>query len=331
MNSIFNMKNKLGFLRVFGVSAACYLPAILIVLLSHFWFGSSNKPSQNFSSAEQTLTNEQKKYIAEEVKKVLEQQPQEVEQARVQQEVISKIQTSIIAKEYIDGQIQQTAKVEAAQAAKGEIDRLQADWKGDLFGQITFPVVFAIASIFAAFAVKDILTEILKDQEKEKLKKEIEQELLDQIVPAAVESSQSEINRRIETIESYAYLLEYQITGILVNRSLNNEDRESSSISEDIRKNNQLTIEKLLDRATTALLMNADKLRGKDWEVFKAAECLALTAQIQDAGLSETSKNKLLEKLAKGSQIADEKEKEDPYSRIDDVIEVQLRLLIRAC
>ncbi len=68
------------------------------------------------------------------------------------------IEKSEFAQAYIEKQVTIEVNQQLQQAAQDEINKA----KGDLFAQITFPVLFAIASIFAAFAVKDILTEILK-------------------------------------------------------------------------------------------------------------------------------------------------------------------------
>jgi hypothetical protein len=62
------------------------------------------------------------------------------------------------------------------EASQEQVDKLKADLKADLIGQISFPVVFAIASIFAAFAVKDIVIEVLKKEEKDKLIEDLKAE-----------------------------------------------------------------------------------------------------------------------------------------------------------
>jgi hypothetical protein len=164
----------LSILKPFGVSIACYLPAFLLVILSASLFKPAITPSN------QTLTKEEIEQITEKVKQALEgQQKKGKVSASAQNKAVSDISTpsnastSIVAQGYIDAKIKEENKELAEQAAKDEIEKLQSSWKGDLFSQITFPIVFAIASIFAAFAVKDILTEIIKDEKIKELERKI--------------------------------------------------------------------------------------------------------------------------------------------------------------
>ncbi len=136
----------------------------------------------------------------------------------ISEKAFSENPNSILAKGYIDGQIKQEVQEQAEKVTKDEIDKLKADWKGDLFGQISFPVIFTIASIFAAFAVKDILTEILKQEEKDKVKRELEHDLIP-MISETVETNPVLV-QRLQSVEAYTSWLEHELLKIIIDQVL---------------------------------------------------------------------------------------------------------------
>jgi hypothetical protein len=113
-------------------------------------------------------------------------------------------------------------------AAKNEVEKIKAD----LYGQITFPVVFAIASIFAAFAVKDIITEILKNDEKKEVINQIKEEIEGKI-SSELSKNTKEIDQKLNLINEHVnanlaeekQTLEAQVTTL------------SRELAEDIKNN----------------------------------------------------------------------------------------------
>ncbi len=192
------------------VSFFSYLPALILLVLSFAVFKFTSNPQPAVSdltlssfiltkNEEKSLSQLKEKEISK--KSLTEEEGKELEKLEIKEKFQKVIENQIkksaeqelekqsnllksteklrdekefdLVNGYIGGEIYRQSKKEAETAAKDAIEKLKADWKGDLFGQISFPVVFAIASIFAAFAVKDILTEILKTEDKDALKKEI--------------------------------------------------------------------------------------------------------------------------------------------------------------
>lgn len=84
-------------------------------------------------------------------------------------------------------------------ALRSDIESMKATLKGDLFKDMSLPVLTAIASIFAAFAVKDILTEILKNEEKAELIKKIQEdaEALNKEFQSNIANEQKELTNNI--------------------------------------------------------------------------------------------------------------------------------------
>lgn len=101
-----------------------------------------------------------------------------------------------------------------------------AQVKSDLYGQIAFPVIFSIVSIFAAFAVKDILIEVLKQEEKKQIQIEIEEKLqeLNKSIPQKLQDyskkDREELNKKIEKMEGYINWLEHKISRIFIDREI---------------------------------------------------------------------------------------------------------------
>lgn len=79
------------------------------------------------------------------------------------------IQGENLQGKYVKGLIESEAEKQAKEIVKDKTDQL----KGELFGQISFPILAAIVSIFTAFVVKDAVLELLKKDEKDKLIEEL--------------------------------------------------------------------------------------------------------------------------------------------------------------
>jgi hypothetical protein len=167
------MSNRFIKWPFFRISLLTYLPAFILVLFCFALFRYANNPQKpEASQVEKQAQLDLENLIKTSLRKEL----------AMQNEIIKKAGNTddkqlYILDKYVSGEIYRQLKEESESAAKDEIEKLKADWKGELFGQISFPVLFAIASIFAAFAVKDVLTEILKDNEKEKLESDMRQDL----------------------------------------------------------------------------------------------------------------------------------------------------------
>ena len=313
---------------VFRISIACYVPALIIVVVSFFLFRNTSISSQS-NQTNQLLTEEQRNQITEEVKKALKRQPEEVEEALALQRAISEVPISIVAKEYIDGQVRQESEEQVKQV-EDEVNNLKENWKGDLFGQIAFPVVFAIASIFAAFAVKDILTEILKEQERDRIKQELKQELRNQIVPEAIE--RDEINERVEAVEICTYWIEYELMTLSINQLID-EIKETSSSSQKIEDNVLSAIDNFFNRANLVLDKVSSNVREKELELIRRSKSEILSTKLRSIGLDDKVQaliKKTNEKLQTTGREKDKLESgpESKFVRLENILQVQMRLLL---
>lgn len=294
-------------LKILLVAMACYAPALFLT-----WV--------NFNSSKPTVTADKginetglNSHIEGEVQKQFDRQ-----------RAIPKIESSPLAKEYLTGQIKEEAKAQADKAAQDEISKA----RGELFGLISFPVLFAIASIFAAFAVKDILTEILKDQEKEKVKDELRRELKEQIVPNAIKAER--ITKRLQAVEAYTNLLEHELLNIAINQVIDASKKSLDSTSEEAEQRLSAAIEKLHNRLNITL--DRVELRQQDLDKMRQAENVALKAKIKSLGLTEESESNLLLRIAEKSQIREEKSadftSERAHDRMEEIFHVEMSLLI---
>lgn len=290
---------RLPWFKLFFVPLACYVPAFLLVFLSFHLFKSVNTSNPDVNPANSV----------EAVQKL----PDSPKGANL------RLENSPLAREYIRAEVQNEVKAQSEQAAKDEIDKLKADWKGDLFGQMAFPILFAIASIFAAFAVKDILTEILKEQEKEKVKQELSRELEIQIVPKAIKVNQEKLTDRLEAIEAYTNWLEHLSLDIIVNQVID-EIKETSEV-EEIRL---LALEKLLERRNMTLAQISSELDTGYFELFKQIENSAITVKVKSLKLSESFEHDLLKLCSQSSGNM----YEGRYTRMTSIFQMQKCLCI---
>ena len=320
-------KPKLNWRVVFTVSAACYLPAFLLILTSGLVSYSLLQYSRAFphntnstSSTSQALSEQQ---VEEKIKKVLAQQAA----------IRTVKESSPLAEKYIDGQIKQEAQDQAEKAVKDEIDKLKADWKGELFGQISFPVIFAIASIFAAFAVKDILTEILKDQEKEKIQQELEVKIRNDIVPKAISTERKETTDSIREIQVYLSWLEHELLKIIMTQVIDELKLSSNYGSQKIEKSSLSAIEKLYDRSNLTLNTTFTAFEPDQFKILKQIECDFFKAKIKSIKLSKVVEDNLLSKIAEKFEPLKEDEEdkiwaEGEYTRMEDIFQLQKSLFI---
>lgn len=166
---------------------------------------------------------------------------------------------------------------------------MKADWKGDLFGQISFTIIFAIASIFAAFAVKDILTEILKDQEKEKIQKELEIKLKNDIVPKIVSTRQKELTDSVREIQVYVSWLEHELLKIMTTQVIDELKISLEHGSEEVAKNSLLVIEKLYSRSSLTLNITCDAFEPDQYKYLKKIEHDFFEAKIKSMKFKNSS------------------------------------------
>ncbi|MGI0486595.1 hypothetical protein ACN4EK_14235 [Pantanalinema rosaneae CENA516] len=313
-------------LWLFIVPISIYLSFFIIILITFLLFKPSNTSPQNTNQTNQSLTEEQKKQIAEEVNKVITTQ----QKTSSRQKAVSENPNSILAKGYIDGQIKQEAQEQAEKVVKDEIDKLKADWKGDLFGQISFPVIFAIASIFAAFAVKDILTEILKQEEKEKVKRELEQDLI-LMISETVETNPVLV-QRLQCVEAYTSWLEHELLKITINQVLEELEKKPESFSEE----NLHTLEKLLSRVKVTLneanKFKVGRFKESHLRLLEEAESRVFQAKVDSVNLDKDFKERIILSLNQEVTIAGEHPSKliatDPNERMDSIFQIQINLLI---
>lgn len=347
----------------------CYAPAFLLVILSFWYMLISNLfPNQELFTVLINRQIEQKvpEILEREIEPTSDNQQQDTEKGLTQEQIITDDADSILVKGYIDGQVREEVQIQAEKAAKAEINQakteletLRNSWTADLFNQIAFAVIFTVASIFAAFAVKDVLTEILKDQEKTRIKQELKNELelyvTDDLLKDKVRSQTRTLDRNIKNIEAYTYWLEHElladkifqlldntcsssVPGVQQNNSNSEAERLSSSqesvLNEKIEDNIVLSLEKMMDRSYRSLQKASGKFISSDIDLFKAAERECLKQNIKCAQLKEISKIALLQKL-------DDLEKDKAFNtevswlhketvdeRFINIFEVQVMLLI---
>jgi len=298
------MKEVAFFLKAFLIPAFCYLPAFGLVWLSSNVF----KPTTANTQISEMGTLE--KQVETEVKKQLN-----------------------LRRAVPQGELQKQISDEVKKATREEIENQENKVKGDLFGQISFPVLFAISSIFAAFAVKDILTEILKEQEKDKIKQELRQELIP-MISEAVENNPS-LSQRILAVETYTRWLEHELLNIAVHQTFDELHKSLGSSFEEIRENLG-TIEKLLNRSKATLYeVGKSRVGGfkeSNLELLQEAELAIFQAKVKSIGLEEKMQNYLLLKLSEAPVMTRKNQsdlvQEDPNSRMDEIFQMQIDLLI---
>ncbi|PSB16311.1 hypothetical protein C7B65_22055 [Phormidesmis priestleyi ULC007] len=286
----------MSWLKICLVPLLCYVPAFVLVGWSSNIFKPASTDSQLLNSANL--------------------------ESRVREEVGKQI---VLRKTTSQAEIQRQISDEI----KKEIANQENKMKGDLFEQISFPVVFAIASIFAAFAVKDILTEILKEPEKEKLKLELQRELENQIVPNAIKSER--FTKRLQTVESHTNWLEHELLNIEIAQIIDEAKIYPEFASKETEQRTLSAIDKLLDRSNVTL--DRAEFRQEDLEKLRQFEHMVLRAKVKSLKLSETSKDSFLFKIDERFQPADKENTaelipESIHDRLEGVFHMEMSLLI---
>ncbi|MDJ0695643.1 MAG: hypothetical protein QNJ49_08645 [Mastigocoleus sp. MO_167.B18] len=280
-----NDKKSKNWQEALKVSMSLFIPAFVLMILSFFMFNPALVSLFTGLRAKQVET-EVKNLIDEEIKKQLQQEAKnQISQERTkilgeQQALLKLEQESSLGKTYISQEISKQAEEQAKKVAKDEISQA----KGDLYGQMTFPVIFAIASIFAAFAVKDILTEVLKEEERKKVKGDIEKELKELIGVGKYEDKQGTLKKKLEeslktksnetydklklyldqeleeinecttSLQSYTHWLEYQLLESDMNRVINSSPK-SIDLIENIFKRQNTVLSEIGDNSKSIKLL----------------------------------------------------------------------------
>jgi hypothetical protein len=294
--------------KIILVPVFCYVPAYGLVLFSACLFKPANAPSSPSTG--------------ENLPKMSQPPDRKTD--------ISKMEASELARNYIDKTIEVEVGKQSTQAAQDEIDKLKADWKGELFGQISFPVLFAIASIFAAFAVKDILTEILKEQEKEKIKQELCLELENKTIPRLIELKQKSLVRDLQSIEAYMYWLEYMLLNIEIAQVT--DDFKSSMIHPREVEAMKLSLKELFRRSENALNRASYEFKPADLNLLRQVEQTIFKAKVNSSikpgEESEDSRTAFLELRRKSKASAVAEDRENSLERANNVFQVQITLFI---
>ncbi len=341
-----NNEKHIPLYKILLVTFGSYFPAFVLVLLSFFLFKSANKLSQETQIKElaiKEVSQQLDKKISEKeaalkalsrTKANQTNQPVTVEQVRKEvtgqlrkELAVLKVDNSVLARGYIDGQIEQKAQAQAEKAAKDEIDMFKADWKGDLFSQISFPVIFAIASIFAAFAVKDILVAILKQDERKKLKDELILEFKNQVSPKIIKNvidKHTSIPRRLKKVEAYASWLEHKLLNIEILQMI---EEEGNTGLDDSRQREYIVsaIDKTLDRL--AITMDGFGFISDDIKQLKLAEQEVLKSRIKRLNLGDES-DKIFGKIDKNTKAINAPPLESLLELTEDIYKMEMRLLI---
>ena len=346
-------ESAIGGWRLFRLAMACYLPAFGLVVFSFIFLPGASLFSNRTSST--SLTEQQIEQIIaavvdDEINAALDEQQKNLDNNVIQRQAINNDTDSIFLKGYIDGQVQQEVQSQAEKAAKAEftrakteIETLKTNWTADLFNQIAFAVIFTVASIFAAFAVKDVLTEILKDQEKARIKQDLKQELegyvTDDLLSDKIRVQTRQLTNKIEEIEAYTYWLEHElltekIIQILADiQTSPSSEAQENEFNDESKRNALYSLEKLLNRSQQTLEKVSGMFLSNHQNLLKQAEQEVLEERIKSVKLTELSEKTLLKKLSLArNSSADSKisklGEETISQRFDSIFEAQIALLI---
>jgi outer membrane lipopolysaccharide assembly protein LptE/RlpB len=300
-----------------------YAPAYLLVWFSFNQFGSFNerKEQQNTDrlTLEQKVLKLEKEVGIKEnpIKNSLEDRLESLER-----QIIIKDKAN---KEYVVGIIEKEARAQADKASADAVDKA----KSELFSQISFPVLFAIASIFAAFAVKDILTEILKEQEREKLRKELyndlSQDLINEI-PKVIRNQ--DISKRLRSVELYSSWLEHESLLETVNKLTHAITSSTDSDTEDTNLKFAL---RLLDRSSELFDLAFTDFQRERVSLLKDMRYRFLHLEVKNnSSLSSHFEQHISERIEEIKQISPlSSSPELPYERGKELYEIQKELFFQ--
>lgn len=299
--------SKISWLKIILIPVFCYLPAFALL-----WMSVSLKPADISRSGQ-------------DVKEVPETGKKNSLQNGAPKTNTSKAET-IKVKEAEN-------KINPQQIDKDEIEKLRSELKADLFSSISFPVLFAVASIFAAFAVKDVLTEILKDQEKENIQRELEMKIKKDIVPKVISEKQSNITDSIREIQVYISWLEHELLKIIMTQTIDELKFSLNRGSKPFAKSSLLAIEQLCNRSSITLNTTFNAFEPDQFKVLKQIEHAFLEAKIKSLKLDKTVEERLLSKLAEKPEPPEKDDEEEllmegEHARMEDLFQLQKSLFL---
>ncbi|MCC5632516.1 hypothetical protein LC613_33425 [Nostoc sphaeroides CHAB 2801] len=303
-------KKEVAWQEALKVSMFVFIPAFVLIVVSFLFFNPAQVNVMRDLRREQ-VEKEVKKQLSEEIKQQVQEEVKiqvARERAKIldgQKALLNLDKESPLGRTYVTGEINKQAKEEAEKVIQDEINLV----KGDLFSQIIFPVIFAIASIFAAFAVKDILIEVLKQQERDKIKKDIETilktELKSKIVPKIFAEEKQKITKQVNELEGYVYWVEHQILNIFITEIINELKKGNlPQFEPEILS----AIEKIHNRSIVTLEKSSIKFRRKDFQEIKSFEDSVVKIKLNSIALNQETKNTFISNFDESRQKGSEPE-----------------------
>lgn len=205
--------------------------------------------------------------------------------------------------------------------------------KGDLIGQILYPVIIAIASIFGAFALKDGVAEFLKEKDRENFKKELETKLeIGKIREYIRELQNFQLlcENSLRAMDGYSMWTEYQN---LQDESINLIHNRLPSSSPALDKDILLTFKKTLERSKKTLNLVSREFRDSDFGIILDSSRGILKSKVRENITNLAYQEKFVYQIDKLLQVdsafhnGDELLLEERRERIDNIFQIQLRLL----
>lgn len=205
--------------------------------------------------------------------------------------------------------------------------------KGDLIGQILYPVIFAIASIFGAFALKDGVSEFLKEKDRENFKKELENKLEIGKIKECIRDLQNFqflCENSLRAMNGYSMWTEYQN---LQDESINLIHNRLPSSSPALDKDLLLTFSKTLERSKKTLNLVSREFRDSDFGIILDSSKGILKSKVREKITNLTCQGKFIYQIDKFLQVdstfhnGDKLLLEERRERIDNIFQIQLRLL----
>jgi hypothetical protein len=300
-------------LKMLGIAAIAFSPALLFTWMNFELARGANKSDSSKSDQQ----------IKEEVQS----------QIKALGDMGITIQTSPdtpYVKEYIQEQIKSASKAEAESAAKGEVEKV----KGDLFAQMSFPILAAIASIFAAFVVKDIITEILKDAEKAKIKRDLSTDLVkyldENIGLRNIDAKNNELDERLNSVESYTYWLEHVLLNLSINQTIDEFESSRHSNSRQADTEFLSAVKELFMRSENVLgRVSSYDLDKNDLDILRKAERKTIRDRLNHLNLSAENTSALQTLLREVQEFKFTKEDSElSFTRMDNIFQAQAKLLI---
>lgn len=187
--------------------------------------------------------------------------------------------------------------------------------KGDMLGQLTLPIVIAIASIFAAFAVKDIVAVLLNNSSMKELEEKLRRDIEVKVIPKAIKSNS--LVRRVNSLEVYINWLEYEKS----NEALQNLiSLAHSSNKSNFQEGVSLVQENFLDlyqSSKNSLVSIAEEYNLEYLnEIFKS-KAIMLEADLKDIQLESSVKQKIDDELQSVFDISTHVKSNNSDAKVD--------------